>query len=189
MPGGGGHLSGTCTGLSRLSGMHITRIGWTTLTLTALALVAGCQGDPERQAPAAETGTPTVSSTSADGPTETSPTTSPETSAAPDSSSAATNADAGAEESPPGTRCPSVVITAAEIPADVYIRAGNVDCANATQAMQDYFTALSEGKGPGAGRGPLTIREWHCGTGPATDPWAGCVTDNGKEIEAVPWEE
>ncbi|MEU3275285.1 hypothetical protein ABZ639_30910 [Saccharomonospora sp. NPDC006951] len=169
---------------------HIPRIA----LLAGLLAIAGC-GATSQQA-----GTPSAVTPSHSAETTASPTTTTEpaeSSESPGSSEPAEPTDsqpaeptsAAPEGDPPGTRCPNVVITAAEIPADVYVRAGNVDCASATQSMQDYFTKLKNGEGPGAGgNGPVTVGEWTCASGTATDPWSRCSTDDGREIEAVFWE-
>lgn len=86
---------------------------------------------------------------------------------------------------PIGTECETVVLTAAEVPAYVFIRAGKVRCREATRVMQDYYLAISKGAAPGAGGGgPVDVGAWTCLSGPATDPGSECRTEDGRKIEA-----
>ncbi|ASR34335.1 hypothetical protein BAY61_04265 [Prauserella marina] len=162
---------------------HIPRIA----LLAGLLTIAGC-GATSQQAGTPSAVTPSHSAETSASPASPATTTEPTESPEPTDSPAEPTGSAP-EGDPPGTRCPNVVITAAEVPADVYVRAGTVDCASATQSMQDYFTKLKNGEGPGAGgNGPVTVGEWTCASGTATDPWSRCSTDDGREIEAVLWE-
>ncbi|APU21072.1 metal-dependent hydrolase [Actinoalloteichus sp. GBA129-24] len=87
-----------------------------------------------------------------------------------------------------GTQCDHVVMTAADFPADVFVRGGEVPCFEATRIMQDYYLRLAAGAAPGmGGGGPVEVGTWMCSSGPATAPGTTCVREDGVRTEAVIW--
>ncbi|AOS63647.1 exonuclease III [Actinoalloteichus hymeniacidonis] len=92
------------------------------------------------------------------------------------------------EAAEPGTVCEAIVMTAADHPAEVTVRQGEVPCFEATRIMQEYYLALGDGAAPGiGGGGPVEVGPWTCVSGPATEPGSSCVRDGGARIEAAIW--
>jgi hypothetical protein len=69
--------------------------------------------------------------------------------------------------------------------ADVVIRAGAVDCPQATRVVTQYFQKLSpsEAASPN-GAGPVALGEWTCGSATG-DPVTTCSTEDDRQVEAV----
>lgn len=147
------------------------------LAISVLVLAGCAEADPEQTGETNTTTTTTAPETATTpSPTDTATETATETTTAPE-----------AEGDPAGTRCPKVVMTAAEQPAEVYIREGTIPCDDATGAMQDYFLKLQDGQASGqGGGGPVEVRDWTCASGPSTEPWSTCENEEGAEVEAVP---
>jgi hypothetical protein len=69
--------------------------------------------------------------------------------------------------------------------ADVLIRAGAVNCPQATRVITQYFQKLSpsEAASPN-GAGPMALGEWTCGSATG-DPVTTCSTEDDRQVEAV----
>jgi hypothetical protein len=84
-----------------------------------------------------------------------------------------------------GTRCGKVPAARGR-QAEVIIRGGTVECAQATQLITQYFKTLS----PGAlaspdGPGPIPLGAWTCGSGPGGDPVTTCSTEDDGQVDGV----
>jgi hypothetical protein len=132
----------------------------------AVALLSACGGgDAAPQAPA-----PTAEAVAA--PAGPAP--------APAAHPAAANTECGAV---PAVGAARAVPTAR---ANVVVRAGAVDCPQATDVFTQYFRKLTPADAARPdGAGPVVLGGWTCGSGSPTDPTT-CSTEDGRQIDAVP---
>ncbi|HEV7978142.1 hypothetical protein [Amycolatopsis sp.] len=71
------------------------------------------------------------------------------------------------------------------VQADVLVRAGTVDCAQATQVITQYFQKLSPSEAASPdGAGPVALGEWTCGSGAGT-PVTTCSTEDSRQVEGI----
>ncbi|NKQ52623.1 hypothetical protein HFP15_06985 [Amycolatopsis sp. K13G38] len=86
-----------------------------------------------------------------------------------------------AREVPCGT-----VPAAAGARANVVVRRGNVDCAQATAVVTRYFARLSPSDAARPdGAGPVALEEWTCGSDPGVALNATCSTEDDREIDTT----
>jgi hypothetical protein len=89
-----------------------------------------------------------------------------------------------AEATAPAIPCGKVPATKG-VQADVVVRGGTVDCAQATQVITQYFQKLSPSEAASPdGAGPVALGEWTCGSG-AGDPVTTCSTEDSRQVEGV----
>jgi hypothetical protein len=90
---------------------------------------------------------------------------------------------AAADPAPLDIQCGKVPATKGA-QADVVIRAGAVDCPQATKLITDYFQKLSPDEVNSDGAGPVALAEWTCGSGP-NDPVTTCSTEDSRQVDGV----
>jgi hypothetical protein len=89
------------------------------------------------------------------------------------------------DPAPANTECGTVPATGAT-KAKVVIRAGAIDCAQATDVLTRYFQQLTPADAARPdGAGPIVLGGWTCGSGSPTDPTT-CSTEDGRQIDGVP---
>ena len=99
-------------------------------------------------------------------------------------------ADPGAASVAAAADPPPLAIQCGKVPAgngaqaDVVIRAGVVDCPQATKLITEYFQKLSPDEVNSDGAGPLALAEWTCGSGP-NDPVTTCSTEDSRQVDGV----
>jgi hypothetical protein len=92
--------------------------------------------------------------------------------------------EAEAAATSPAIPCGKVPATKG-VQADVLVRAGTVDCAQATQVITQYFQKLSPSEAASPdGAGPIALNEWTCGSAAGT-PVTTCSTEDSRQVEGV----
>jgi hypothetical protein len=90
-----------------------------------------------------------------------------------------------AQPATPGTEC-GVVPAIGGAMSMVVVRAGAVDCAQATTVLTRYFAKLTPAQAASPeGSEPVPLGAWTCASGPATDPWTTCSTEDGRQVDGV----